>query len=98
MLIPRFSLRWMLLATAVVAGLSLVLSQAVRGADWATALLAALCAVLAVFALYGWTFGFAWVLAWVGRRLRAKYRPPVARSPFADAGPPRQIVAPVEPE
>jgi hypothetical protein len=98
MLIPRFSLRWMLLATAVVAGLSLVLAQAARGTEWASGFLVAIGSVLLVFGLYGWTFGFAWVIAWAMRQIGLKFRPPVARSPFADAGPPRQIVTPIEPE
>ena len=94
MLIPRFSLRALLIATAVCAVFSLVLAGAVRGQPWAIGMTAALGAFLAVMLLHPLAFG----LALVASSLRVKVTPPPAgTSPFASSGPPRQIIAPSPP-
>lgn len=98
MILPKFSLRTLLIGTAVCGVLSLVLAQAIRGeADAALAFLLAAGSVALAFALYAWAFAAAWGVAKLTRSL-AQGKQPVATSPFADAGPPKQIVTPVDPD
>lgn len=94
MLIPRFSLRALLIATAVCAVFSLVLAGAVRGQPWAIGMTAGLGSLVVVFLLHPLAFAVASVLA----SLRGQVTPPpVGTSPFASAGPPRQIIPPQPP-
>jgi hypothetical protein len=94
MLIPRFSLRSLLIATAVCAVFSLVIAGAVRGQPWAVGMTAGFAALLAVMLLHPLAFGLAAILA----SLRVKAMPPPAgTSPFATSGPPRQIIPPSPP-
>jgi hypothetical protein len=94
MLIPRFTIRGLLLLTFGGSLLSLVFSFAVRGQLWAIAVSLAVAGTLIAFLLYGVLFGLAYLLASMAGRAvpRAK-----ASSPFA-AGPPPQILPPREPE
>jgi hypothetical protein len=99
MLIPKFSLRTLLIATAGVAVLSLILAQAVRGeATAAIAFVIALASVVIAFLFYVWTFAAAWMCHTVARLVMPGSKTPVVSSPFADARLPKQIVAPVDPE
>lgn len=99
MLIPKFSLRTMLIATAVCAVLSLVLAQAVRGeTKTAAAFLFGLGSIGLAFVLYFWTFAMAFLVAWLVRSISEPWKAPVVSSPFSDAGPPKQIITPAEPE
>lgn len=94
-LIPRFSLRW-LLGLMVVAGfVSFVLAQAVRGEPWAIGTVVGLSSLLLVFFGYAWVFAFAWLFAQIRKAFKGN---PRATSPFAAAGPPRQLVPPTNPE
>jgi hypothetical protein len=63
MLIPRFSLRWLLGLTTVSALISLVLSFAVRGQPWALGFTAGLWCLVVVFLLYVFAFLAAWLIA-----------------------------------
>jgi hypothetical protein len=99
MILPKFSIRAMLIATAVFAVLSLVLAQAVRGeATTAIAFLLGIGSIAVAMGLYFWAFGVAWACAWLLRNVAGAGKAPVVGSPFADARPPKQIIAPVDPE
>lgn len=63
MLIPRFSIRWLLALITFSAGVSLVLSYAIRGQDWALGAAAALGCLAIVMALFALTFLLAWAFA-----------------------------------
>lgn len=95
-LIPRFTLRWLLGLTVVAAVISFVLMQAVRNSQaWALGMVIAMESVVLVFGVYAWFFAMAWFFALLRR---STVRPPVASSPFASAGPPAQLVPPRQPE
>jgi hypothetical protein len=97
MLIPRFTIKILLIITAVAAVLALVLREAAVGHQaWAIAFCTLLGSIAAVFGL----FILFWSVAWIwdqtaGQAFRAP--PPQGGNPFATAGPPRQLVPPSEP-
>jgi len=74
MLIPQFSIRWLLAVTALCAGAFSVVGLAVQGQRWALAVSVGLGAVLLTMLLYGAAFGLVWACALVlgrsGRRGR----------------------------
>lgn len=93
MIIPRFTIKILLIVTAIAAVLALVMREAVREQPWAIALCTTLASVVLVFFL----FVFFWTLAWmwdqtIGQALRPP--PPQGGNPFASAGLPRQVVPP----
>ena len=94
-LIPRFTLRWLLGLIMVAAGISLILAQTRNHQAWALGVVIAMQSVLLVFGIFAWFFAIAWFVALLRRSL---VRPPVASSPFASAGPPAQLVPPRQPE
>lgn len=98
MLIPRFTIRWLLALTTVCAGLSLVLSYAVQGKAWAIALSLGMGLIPLAFLLYALTFLFAWLCSQLSQALGGRGHIARGSSPFATAGPPRQIVPPTEPD
>jgi hypothetical protein len=63
MLIPRYSLRWLLGLTTFSAGVSLVLSYAIRGQAWAIGVAAGLWSLVAVALAYVAAFLIAWFIA-----------------------------------
>jgi hypothetical protein len=63
MLIPRYSLRWLLGLTTFSALISLVLSYAVRGQAWAIGVAAGLWCVVIAGLLYVAAFLAAWCIA-----------------------------------
>jgi uncharacterized membrane protein len=80
MLIPRFSIRWLLGLTAVCAAISLVLSFAARGAAWANGVWVGLVgSALMLFVLH--------VIAFVAAFLLSQFFPAV-REPEAIPVPP----------
>jgi hypothetical protein len=85
MLIPRFSIRWLLGLTTFSAGVSLVLAYAVRGQPWAIGIVASLWAVVIIAVFYASAFILAWLL---NQSLAATYlkRRPAGDSPFAVSG------------
>jgi hypothetical protein len=91
MLIPRYSLRWMLGVVTVCAVISTIFSFAIQGQAWALAFSLALGLLITCFLLYGIMFVIAYELA---RLLRVTQRQPHDGSPFASETqpPPRQIV------
>ncbi len=95
MLIPRFSVRWMLLLTACCAVFAFVVSLAVAGHVWAIALSVTLASTALIFTLYALFFLVAWAGAtWWGKVVGR--RP--AASPFASHTAPPHWVPPEEPD
>ena len=93
MLIPRFTLRWLLGLITVSALVSLVLSYAVRGRAWALGITAGLWCLVFVALLYVAAFLVAWLIA----NLKSALRPVAAatlplraagENPFAPSLPP----------
>ncbi len=95
MLIPRFTIRWLLLLMTISSLYFFVLSFAVAGQAWAIAVSLCVGSLLLAFFCYAVVFGLAALIA-AGRGL---LRPaPRCDSPFATAEPPPQIIPPEEPE
>ncbi len=94
MLIPRFSLRWLLTATAVCGVVAYVLSQAVMGKAWGIAASVACGALLLTAAIHAMVFVVAWSVASLGTGQR-RSRP---TSPFALHVTPPQLLPPQDPE
>ncbi|MGE0761575.1 MAG: hypothetical protein AB7F89_12860 [Pirellulaceae bacterium] len=95
MLIPRFSVRWLLFLMSLCAVVAFIVSLGMGGRAWAVALAAMLGTAALMAVLYAGLFCVAWGLArmsrlWLDRR--------VASSPFATHTPPPQIIAPENPE
>jgi hypothetical protein len=84
MLIPRFSLRVMLLLIAICAVISLVMGFAIRGAPWAIAVTVSILLLVATFGIYVITFAVTLGLAWLQR---GTVSPRVTQSPFAEPSP-----------
>ena len=95
MLIPRFTIRWLLLLTTLSGVFFLTVSLAVQGKTWAIALSLAVGSVVVAFLLYAAFFGFAFILA---SMLGGFRQVPGTGSPFATGAPPPQIVPPSEPD
>ena len=95
MLIPRFTIRWLLGLMTVSSFFFLVVSFAYQRQLWAIAVSVAVASVVVVFLFYALAFLAAWVVASFAGFSRTKTQ---IRSPFASAGPPPQIIPPQEPE
>lgn len=95
MILPRYSLRTLLVATVICALISFVVRQAGLGRPWAIGLAVTIAAGVAVIFSHMLLFAFANGLVAIRKSFR---RPEMGKSPFASAGLPRQIVAPIDPE
>ena len=95
MLIPRFSIRWMLVLTALFAVFFLAMSFAGSGSHAAAAVVVSVFAVAITFGLYGLLFGLAYGLARIVRLTRPATQP---SSPFASDKLPPQVIPPHDPE
>jgi len=95
MLIPRFSLRFLLVLTTLSGVFFFVVAQAVRGYPWAIALTAALTAFLGTLVLHAMVFGLAWTITYYWRLLARRES---IGSPFATSAPPPQVIPPVDQE
>lgn len=82
MIIPQFSLRWLLGLTALCAGVSLILSFAIQGKGWAIGSAAALGSILAVALLHVAAFLSAWLISQATVGMFG--RPMEGQSPFAN--------------
>jgi len=82
MLIPRYSLRWLLGLTTFAAVVSFVLSYAVRGHAWAIGVAAGLWSLVAVGLAYIAAFLVAWFIAQATIATRTRHSV-AASSPFA---------------
>jgi hypothetical protein len=81
MLIPQFSIRTLLILTAIAAVISLVLQQAVAGALWAQCAGWTFVFIGILFAAYAGLFLVAWGLGQIAGTMRHSYTP--VASPFA---------------
>jgi len=92
MLIPQFSLRWVLAVTAVCAVFSLILAMALRGSPWAIALSIGVASLVVTLAVHGAVFFGVWLFSLLVPRRRAAASgsgsPFAASSPFATGLPP----------
>jgi hypothetical protein len=95
MILPRYSLRTLLIAMVVCALISLVVRQASLGRAWAIGLSVTIAAAFVVILSHMLMFALANLLVAIRKGYR---KPEVGRSPFASAGLPRQVVAPIDPE
>jgi hypothetical protein len=107
MLIPQYSLRWMLAVTSVLAVVFLIFAQAVRGSSWAVGVSLALVVLAGTMLVHGLLFFLVWVFALIGQRRQqrrqASKRPagnqgadsPFA-SPLASQAPPTTVTAGAE--
>jgi len=75
MLIPRFSIRWLLGLTTFSACISLVLSFAVRGHAWAIGVVAGLWVLVVTFLFFSLAFLLAWLITG-GQRNSSRQTPP----------------------
>lgn len=92
MLIPQFSIRTLLLLTAVAAVVSLVLQQAVAGALWAQCAGWTLVFIGILFGSYAGLFLLAWGLGQMTGTMRPNYVP--VASPFASVVEPEVRASP----
>jgi hypothetical protein len=83
MLIPRYTLRWLLGLTTFSAGVSLILAHAVRGEAWAIGVTAGLWSLVVVGLFYIAAFLVAWLIAQVELILLHSRRARSGVSPFA---------------
>ncbi len=97
MIIPRFSIRNLLIITALAGCFSLVVSQAVQGADWAIGFSIAALSLVVLAMLFAITFVMAMVFHGGTRAIEEFLAPPKGSSPFASSGPPPQQLPPSEP-
>jgi len=91
MLIPRFSVRWLMLLTTVCAVFFLVMRYAALGRFWAIGLVATVSTLVLAMLVYGLLFSLAFVLAGLLRMVRPSS--PTA-SPFATDSLPPQVIPP----
>ena len=91
MLVPRFSLRWLLLLMTGFSVFFLVVRFAARGHHWAVGLVVAACTMVLSVLVYGLFFSVAYLLAGLLRIVRP-VAPPA--SPFATDSLPPQVVPP----
>jgi len=95
MLIPRFSIRFLLLLTTFCAVFFFVMTLAVQGSQWAVAVCVATGGLLLSMLMQAGTFGVAWAFTSFFGLFR---RDELASSPFASAKPPPQYIEPLTPE
>lgn len=90
LLIPHFSIRWILALTGVAGMLAVVVRQAYLQKIWAIAFTAIMALVAGIFLAYGATFVLAYFLAKATRSLNRAAKP---SNPFVVEGqyPPQMI-------
>jgi hypothetical protein len=93
MLIPRFSLRQLLVITTASAIFCYVIAMATRGHLWAMAIAIAVSSVISALIVHAGLFALAWLLTLIGGLFTKQH---VAASPFANAAPPPQLITPPE--
>jgi type VI protein secretion system component VasK len=97
MLIPQFSLRWMLAVVTVLAVVFLIVSRAAQGSAWAVGVSAAVMMVAFVAVVHLGLFFLVWLVSLFSVRRQARstsmrMAAPRAASPFQAA----EAVAPAE--
>lgn len=86
MILPRYSLRVILLVTAICAVISLILAQGLRGKPWAAGMSMGLLAAVVTLALGAVAFGLIWAVATLLASLRASSDESLRTGREADAG------------
>ena len=86
MLIPRYSIRWVLGGTLVAGVFLVVVRLASQGSGWAFGVTTAFVALAVFLAVYAWLFFLIWLIAALFRSIR-RGRAPEGRSPFAQLNP-----------
>jgi hypothetical protein len=95
MLIPRFTVRWLLVLTAACALLAFVVSLGIGGSVWAMSLAITLGSLILTVLLYAAAFLLAWAAAAAWRWSVRRASP---ASPFAMHTAPPQLLIPEEPD
>lgn len=98
MIIPRYSLRWLLALTTVCGGLSLVLSYAFQGQAWAIGFMVGLGSLLVVAALHAVAFSVAWLMSQLAFIAGGSTPQGGGQSPFAGSGAPFTTPQAADPE
>ena len=80
MLVPQFSLRSILAATAVCGFVSLIGAAALHGTPWAMAVVIAIAALALILAIHGLMFFVMWIFSLL---LPARRSGTTGQSPFA---------------
>jgi hypothetical protein len=80
MLIPQFSIRWLLGVTAVCAVIFSIFASALQGAGWALGISAAVLALVTAMLVYAAMFALLWLFSLLVPSLRRPRRG--GRSPF----------------
>ena len=93
-LIPRFSLRGLLIIIGVCGGIFAVLPFAVQGEAWALAITITFVSALSVALAFAALYLVTWFVGLVVSGVRGSNVP---ESPFAEHTPPPQIIEPEEP-
>ncbi|MEE8452286.1 MAG: hypothetical protein V3R99_10240 [Thermoguttaceae bacterium] len=86
MLIPQFSIRWLLALTVVCAGVFSILQAALGGSHWATGVSIAIGSAVVLLLAYAATFALVWLISLVSVRPRRR-RPEPGQSPFSQGTP-----------
>ena len=81
MLIPQFSIRWLLTLTAVSAVIFSIFGLAVRGSAWAAAVSIGIGSLVILALVYALLFGVVWVFSVIMSSL-GRGRTGAAPSPF----------------
>ncbi len=92
---PRFSLAWVMVGTALIACMLVLVRQALVGADWAVAIVVAALSALVALAFFAGVYVLAWLVILISGGWRRRSEP---SSPFATDTLPPQIVPPTGPE
>jgi hypothetical protein len=93
MIIPRYSLRWLLALLTVCGGFSMILAYAVQGQTWAIGTTVGVAALALVVALHAAAFSVAWLLTQFAYTLFGGATPksggqsPFGESPFVATRP-----------
>jgi hypothetical protein len=85
MIIPRFSLRWLLALITVCGGLSLILAYAVQGQFWAIGIMVGLAALALVVSLHAAAFSMAWLMTQLAYTVAGGSPKPDGQSPFGES-------------
>ena len=86
MILPRYSLRAILLVTAICAVASLIVSQGLRGKPWAAGMSLGLLAVVVTLAFGALAFAVLWLFAVAFGSIGARRREHLRTQREADAG------------
>jgi hypothetical protein len=97
MIIPRYSLRWLLALITVCGGLSLILSYAFQGQAWAIGFTVGLGSLAVVAALHAVAFSVAWLLTQLSSIASGSPKSQ-GQSPFGGGGVPFATPQAADPE